>query len=70
MQWQFPQDTVYQVMTEQPDTCQGCGARLNLLEMANIDNERVFVCQCTGCQKIIPVVEDEIDDPDNQIGVI
>jgi rRNA maturation endonuclease Nob1 len=59
MQWEFPPDTVYQVMTEQPDTCQRCGSRLMLLEMANIDDERVFVCECLECQRVIPVVEDE-----------
>lgn len=58
MGWKFPPDTVYQVMTEQPDTCQRCGSRLMLLEIANIDGERVFVCECLECQRIIPVVED------------
>jgi len=64
MKWQFPPDTVYQVMTEQPDTCHRCGSRLMLLEITNIDDERVFVCECLECQRIIPVVEDDMDELD------
>jgi len=61
MRWKFSPETVYQVMTEQPDTCHSCGSRLMLLEIVNIDNERVFVCECLKCQRIIPVVEDDMD---------
>jgi len=70
MQWQFPTDTVYQVMTEQPDTCYRCGARLELLEVTNLDDESVLVCQCLECHQIIPVVKDDIDDLDNEAAVI
>ena len=65
MKWQFPPETVYQVMTEQPDTCHRCGSRLQLLEIMNIDNQRVFVCDCLECQRIIPIVEDDIGALDN-----
>ena len=65
MKYQFPPDAVYQVMTEQPDTCHRCGSRLMLLEIMNIDNQRVFVCDCLECQCIIPIVEDDIDDFDD-----
>jgi len=65
MRWQFPPDTVYQVMTEQPDTCHRCGSRLMLLEITDIDDERVFVCECLECQRIIPVVDDDINELDN-----
>ncbi len=33
-----------------------------LRETVNIDNQRVFVCDCLECQRIIPVVEDDIDE--------
>lgn len=65
MRWQFSTDTVYQVMTEQPDTCHRCGSRLVALEVANIDDERVYVCECMACQRIIPVVEDDTDELDD-----
>lgn len=58
MKYQFPTSTVYQVMTEQPDTCHKCGTRLRLLEMTIIDGERIFVCECHECQRIVPVIED------------
>ena len=57
MQRQFPADTVFQVMTEQPDTCHKCGSRLILLGIENIDNERVFICECNDCDRIVPVVD-------------
>lgn len=69
MSWQFPSDTVYQVMTEQPDTCQKCGSRLKLLEITRIDEERVFVCQCLECPRIVPVVQDDVDALDNSRAV-
>lgn len=70
MRCHIPPDTVYQVMTEQPDTCHRCGARLELLEITNMVDERVFVCHCLECHHIIPVVEDDIDDLDNKAEVI
>lgn len=70
MQWQFPTDTVYQVMTEQPDTCHRCGARLELLEITYMGNERVLVCRCLECHHIIPVVEDDTDDLENKLAVM
>lgn len=36
-----------------------------LLEIVNIDNQRVFVCDCLECQRIIPIVEDDIDELDD-----
>lgn len=60
MKWKFSPDTVYQVMTEQPDTCHRCGSRLMLLDITKIDNQRVFVCDCLECQRIIPIVEDDV----------
>ena len=60
MKWKFSPDTVYQVMTEQPDTCHRCESRLMLLDITKIDNQRVFVCDCLECQRIIPIVEDDV----------
>jgi hypothetical protein len=62
MRWRFSPDTVYQVMTEQPDTCHKCGSRLMLLEETNIDGDRVFVCECLECQRTIAVVEDDFEE--------
>ena len=61
MDWQFSPDTVHQVMTEQPDCCHKCGSRLMLLEIVGIDGGQVFVCECLECNRVIPVVEDDVD---------
>ncbi len=31
-----------------------------LLDITKIDNQRVFVCDCLECQRIIPIVEDDV----------
>jgi hypothetical protein len=62
MAQEFLHGAVYQIMTEQPDCCHGCGSRLVLLDIANIDDERVFLCECPECQRIVPVVEDCMEE--------
>ena len=31
-----------------------------LLDITKFDNQRVFVCDCLECQRIIPIVEDDV----------
>lgn len=50
--------TVYQIMSDQPDCCGKCQSRLELIEIAMIDDERVFVSFCEECQREILIVED------------
>ena len=47
----------YFIMNDQPDTCGYCGARLEFLEMKEIEGERVFVNECLGCKREILMVE-------------
>ncbi len=49
----------YQGMSDQPDCCGTCGARLELIEIYMEDAERVFACECLGCHRHIKVVEME-----------
>jgi hypothetical protein len=44
-------------MSDQPDCCASCGARLDLIETTVVDDELVYVCQCLGCLREIWVVE-------------
>ncbi|MBK9161486.1 MAG: hypothetical protein IPM27_07965 [Nitrosomonadales bacterium] len=48
----------YFIISDQPDTCGYCGARLELLEIKEIQGERVFVNECLGCKREILMVED------------
>ena len=52
-------EPVYQGMSDQPDCCGSCGARLDLIETKVMDDELVYVCQCLDCQRKIWVVEME-----------
>lgn len=47
----------YFIMSDQPDTCGYCGARLEFLSMRVIEGERVFVNECLGCKREILMVE-------------
>ncbi len=47
----------YQGMSDQPDCCGNCGARLDHIETVVIDDELVYVCQCLGCHRVIGVVD-------------
>lgn len=48
---------IYFIMSDQPDTCGYCGARLEFLEMKQIEEEQVFVNECLGCKREILMVE-------------
>lgn len=50
-------DPIYFIMNDQPDTCGYCGARLEFLELKEIEGERVFVNECLGCKREILMVE-------------
>ncbi len=55
--------SLYQGMSDQPDCCGTCGARLELIEIYMEGTERVFACECLGCHRHIKVVEMEnLDD--------
>lgn len=48
---------IYIIMSDQPDCCGFCGARLELIEIKEIEGERVFVNECLGCKREIFIVE-------------
>lgn len=52
-----PDHPIYFIMSDQPDTCGYCGARLELLAIKEIEGERVFVNECLGCKREILMVE-------------
>lgn len=54
----LPDSPIYFIMSDQPDTCGYCGARLEFLAMKEIEGERVFVNECLGCKREILIVED------------
>jgi hypothetical protein len=56
------ENLVYQGMSDQPDCCGGCGARLDLIETTIIDDELVYVCKCLGCHQTVLVVEMDVID--------
>lgn len=52
-----PDYPIYFIMSDQPDTCGYCGARLEYLAIKEIEGERVFVNECLGCKREILMVE-------------
>lgn len=53
----LPEDNFYQGMSDQPDCCGSCGARLDHIVTANIDEEIVHICQCLDCHRVVGVVD-------------
>lgn len=51
-------DTIYYVMSDQPDCCPKCGCRLDMVELVMIDDEEVFVKFCPECRREILIVEE------------
>ena len=49
---------IYYIMSDQPDCCEKCGSRLDLVEIRVVDGERVFVSECLGCHREILIVEE------------
>ncbi len=49
---------IYYIMSDQPDCCATCGSRLDLVTIEVIDDERVFICKCLGCRRVVRVVEE------------
>ncbi len=47
----------YFIINDQPDTCGYCGARLEFIELKELDGEEVFVNECLGCKREILMVE-------------
>ncbi len=50
-------NTVFQVMSDQPDCCPKCQTRLDFIEVITKEDERVFVNFCESCQRTIFIVE-------------
>jgi hypothetical protein len=48
---------IYYIMSDQPDCCGSCGSRLDLLEIVEMDGERIFVSECLGCHREVLLVE-------------
>ena len=47
----------YFIMSDQPDACGYCGARLEFIALQEIGEEKVFVNECLGCKREILMVE-------------
>jgi hypothetical protein len=52
-----PDYPIFFIMSDQPDSCGYCGARLEFLTIKEIEGERVFVNECLGCKREILMVE-------------
>jgi len=58
---EFIPDTVYYIMSDQPDCCPKCQSRLDLVEIVMIDDEYVFVNFCEECQREILIVDEDVE---------
>lgn len=52
-----PEYPIFFIMSDQPDSCGYCGARLESLAIKEIEGERVIINECLGCKREILMVE-------------
>ena len=55
---EFIPNTIYYIISDQPDCCPKCGTRLNMVEEVMIEDEHVFVKFCDECQREVLIVEE------------
>lgn len=51
-------DRIFYIMSDQPDCCGKCSSRLELIDIVQMEEERVFVSWCEECQREVLIVED------------
>ncbi len=51
-------DRIFHIMSDQPDCCGKCGSRLELIDIVQVEEDRVFVSWCEECRRDVLIVED------------
>lgn len=51
-------DRIFYIMSDQPDCCGKCGSRLDLIDIVQMEEDRVFVSWCESCSREVLIVED------------
>ncbi len=54
---EFIPDTIFYIISDQPDSCPKCQTRLDLIDEAIINDEHVFIKFCEKCQQEVLMVE-------------
>ena len=57
---EFVPNSVYYIMSEMPNCCPKCQARLEIIKTVMIENEEVQVNYCTICNSEILMVDEDI----------
>lgn len=57
---EFIPDSIYYIMSDQPNCCPRCQSRLDIMETVMIEKEEIQVNYCGECQcEVLMVDEDE-----------
>jgi hypothetical protein len=57
----FTPNSLYYIMTEQPNCCPTCQSRLDIIETVMIQDEMVQVNYCDECNLEVLMVDDDVE---------
>jgi len=58
---QFAHNPIYYIMSEQPNCCPKCQARLEIIGTIQIKSEEIQVNYCDECKREILMIEDDVE---------
>ncbi len=57
----FDPNSLYYIMTEQPNCCPTCQSRLDIIETVMIQDEMVQVNYCDECNLEVLMIDDDVE---------
>ena len=57
---EFALNSIYYIMSEQPNCCPSCQARLNIIETVMINNEEIQINYCEKCNVEVLMVDEDV----------
>lgn len=54
-------NTIYFIMSEQPNCCPICQTRLDIIETVMIENEEIQVNYCDNCNVEVLMIDEEVE---------
>lgn len=59
---EFAHNSIYYIMSEQPNCCPACQTRLDIIETVMIEDEVIQVNYCEECGAEILMIDEDVDE--------
>lgn len=57
----FVPNSIYYIMSEQPNCCPKCQTRLDIIETVMIENEEIQVNYCDKCNAEVLMIDEDVE---------